>query len=375
MVEAADQGRYAEAFKVVFEVLELMKLVSHVRLPPPLLHYLRFAGCGIKRCCPDATAPYGSTAGYCQFPAHAHLSPAGRPEQHTVRVGEFQASAGGGADDPGQDGRVAEARGATEPRKASYSDTELPEPETFHMDGSRLHSFYNDYQDISVVATILLLFRQLAGPRCGAEAALEMKSGLWVLLLDPDTTMPHISAHLISGAERARGKEFSAAERRVAEGLIDKTLIAGSKLLEMIKDRVAQVLTAYLVVEGKKRAAPPAAPASLPPSPPPPPERGGATSPNYSGADEPEARGIPDPAAPGRRPASSSSPLPLPSPLPPPPSAQERSSRKPAGKLDAAMLVRFGLVDLEENLRDLAERVLELANHNRCVYHPAYHAI
>nr|KAJ3422529.1 hypothetical protein HK105_007643 [Polyrhizophydium stewartii] len=119
-------------------------------------------------------------------------------------------------------------------------------PETLRMDTSRLISYYNDWQDITILASLLVLFRQAAGPRCTAVHLAEAKRSLWVLLNDSDTTMSHISLQVAHTAGEIRGKAFSDQESKMLEALMEKTLAPESKLYDLIQKRVGENLRAVM---------------------------------------------------------------------------------------------------------------------------------
>jgi T-complex protein 11 len=111
-------------------------------------------------------------------------------------------------------------------------------PETFKMDTSRLVSFYNSWQDITILATILIIFRQISGPKCQLDNILEAKKGLWILLNDSDSTMSHITIQMASLASKIRGFAMTVKEISELEVMVEKTLAPGSKLYELVQKRV-----------------------------------------------------------------------------------------------------------------------------------------
>ncbi|KAI8927976.1 T-complex 11, partial [Entophlyctis helioformis] len=122
-------------------------------------------------------------------------------------------------------------------------------PETLRMDTSRLISFYNDWQDITILSSLLVLFRQAAGPRCTNEHLREAKSSLWVLLNDSDTTMSHITLQVAHISGGIRGKPFADNERDMLSNMMEKTLAPDSKLYDLIQKRVGENLK-QVVVKG-----------------------------------------------------------------------------------------------------------------------------
>lgn len=135
----------------------------------------------------------------------------------------------------------------------SPSHMQITLPETFTLDQHRLHHFHNDWQDITIMSTLLMLFRQFSGSP-DASTLVEVKQHVWVLLSDADTTMHHISLHLATAATRARlarnQSELSEEEIGLLSRLIDTNLHTDSKLFGVITKRIGEQLVEYM----KRRA-------------------------------------------------------------------------------------------------------------------------
>ncbi|KAI9095947.1 T-complex 11, partial [Phlyctochytrium arcticum] len=115
-------------------------------------------------------------------------------------------------------------------------------PESLRMDVSRLVQYYNDWQDITIMAVLLILFKQSAGPKCTPDRVRDIKRVLWVLLNDSETSMHHVTLQMCEAAGAVRGTPFEARERDMLAGLVEKTLSPDSKLFEVIRLRVGTVL-------------------------------------------------------------------------------------------------------------------------------------
>lgn len=122
-------------------------------------------------------------------------------------------------------------------------------PETFYLDLDRLHDYHNEWQDITILSCLLILYRQSAGPKVLIDSA-QMKKELLVLLDDPDTTLPHLNLHILAAAEKARKRVFTDQERGILSSTIDKTLSPDSSLFDLLHTRVAMHLFLFLK-EGK----------------------------------------------------------------------------------------------------------------------------
>ncbi|KAI9141466.1 T-complex 11, partial [Paraphysoderma sedebokerense] len=127
-------------------------------------------------------------------------------------------------------------------------------PETFRMDSTRLTTFHNDYQDISIMCSLLLLFRQSSGPKATPDHIIQLKKQLWILLNDSETTMENVVLAITQKAGEIRAKPFGAAETKMVGNLVDKTLSFDSPLFEVIMKRVGEVLKLYLA-DGTKLSA------------------------------------------------------------------------------------------------------------------------
>jgi hypothetical protein len=120
---------------------------------------------------------------------------------------------------------------------SKFSETEIL-PETLKMDLTRLITFYNSWQDITILSTILVVFKQAAGPKAMVEDIQEAKTSLWILLNDMDSTMSHISVQMASMAGKIRNHPFTAAETTALNTMTEKMLAPGSKLYELMQNRV-----------------------------------------------------------------------------------------------------------------------------------------
>ncbi|TPX44107.1 hypothetical protein SeMB42_g04437 [Synchytrium endobioticum] len=107
-------------------------------------------------------------------------------------------------------------------------------------------SFYNDWQDITIMGALLILFKQAAGPKCTLADISNIKQQLWVLLNDAETSMQHVSLQMISGAGGVRGTALSDDESSLVCAMVDKTLSPKSTLYELLQKRVGLHLLCYL---------------------------------------------------------------------------------------------------------------------------------
>jgi hypothetical protein len=118
-----------------------------------------------------------------------------------------------------------------------FSDEDII-PETLKMDSTRVVSFFNSWQDITILATIMIVFRQAAGPKCSIPELEQVKKDLWILLNDNESTMEHITIQMAHSAGKIRGKPLSSQETTGMSTVTDNALAPGSKLYELIQKRV-----------------------------------------------------------------------------------------------------------------------------------------
>ncbi|KAI9183665.1 Protein SOSEKI 1 [Blastocladiella emersonii ATCC 22665] len=128
-------------------------------------------------------------------------------------------------------------------------------PETFRMDVSRITSHHNEYQDISIMAALLMLFKQACGKpgAAGAASATTLaatKQTLWILLNHPDTTMEHVALQLAKDAGAVRNRTMTAAETASLHRLVDTTLTFDHPLFVLLQRRVGSTLVGYLDAGG-----------------------------------------------------------------------------------------------------------------------------
>ncbi|ORY22639.1 hypothetical protein LY90DRAFT_430580 [Neocallimastix californiae] len=119
-------------------------------------------------------------------------------------------------------------------------------PETFRLDKSRIVTFYNEWQDITILSCLLLIFRQACSSKCTSENVLNLKQRLYVLLTSQSTSLKHINLEITNMAGQIRKKEFSTKEIDLISGLVEKTLSPDSKLYVMIQTRISTYIVHFL---------------------------------------------------------------------------------------------------------------------------------
>ncbi|KAJ3123101.1 hypothetical protein HK098_002224 [Nowakowskiella sp. JEL0407] len=247
-------------------------------------------------------------------------------------------------------------------QSVNFSDS-VNVPETLRMDTSRLVNFYNDWQDVTIMASLLIIFRQCCGLPKTAPANIkrvsplvldkecqEAKKTLWILLNDGETSLHHITLQISSMAGRVRNLELDERENALLSSLIDKTLSPESKVYELVGKRVASVLLDYLVkVYGEKK------------------NQGGIemnsdeSDESTSESEKEEENSI---AARMRKRQEELKN-----------SKKEVAKPAPESPIDAKVLAKYGLTELETEIKDLCERISRLSEHNRAVYGPVYVSI
>ncbi|KAJ3159753.1 hypothetical protein HDU86_001405 [Geranomyces michiganensis] len=219
----------------------------------------------------------------------------------------------------------------------SLPTTPVPLPETLRMDVSRLVQYYNDWQDVTIMAALLVLFKQACAPKpCRPDQLDSIKRVLWVLLNDHETSMTHVTLQMCKTAGDIRGKPFEPKETTMLTNLVESTLQPESKLYEIIRTRVGTVVE-RLVLAGPSKPTPALTSST-------------ATTPSTAEA-SPSLPTMPPPP-----------PAPAPAPAP-------ASAGPPVTKAD---LAKVGLAELEEEVFELGDRVRRLVAHNWTVFAGVY---
>ncbi|KAG0259094.1 hypothetical protein BG011_002831 [Mortierella polycephala] len=93
-------------------------------------------------------------------------------------------------------------------------------PETFELDHYRLVSFHNDFQDLTILCTLLILFRQLAQNCWTQQDLVEIKKVAWLLLTDENANFgANTNAGSGSGSGAGSGTGSASAQLDKAAGM------------------------------------------------------------------------------------------------------------------------------------------------------------
>ncbi|KAJ1342206.1 hypothetical protein BSLG_003129 [Batrachochytrium salamandrivorans] len=258
MVESCHQGDFVKTLRTCFDILELMKLdyANHqlTRLRPYVIeHQTEFEWKWFKTQYESGSAVLEVTKAWLKTAHETHKAsmdstttpPAILP---TTTASSIPPTVSIATDKSlGSDGRPIHTDIVNDAflqliLQASRFSKKPIVPETLKMDVSRLVAFYNDWQDITILSSLLVLFRQAAGAKCTVARLEEAKNMLWVLLNDSDTTMSHISLQVAHTAGEIRGKPFTEKETEMVSSMMEKTLAPESKLYDLIQKRVGENL-------------------------------------------------------------------------------------------------------------------------------------
>ena len=127
------------------------------------------------------------------------------------------------------------------------SETGVCLPETFKFDKTRICSLHNDWQDISIMNTLLVLFKQFAGLKCTSLHLQSIKKVLWLLLNDTQTTMENIVSQIIHDAGKVRNFPLNEKEKNMLAQLVDSTLNIDSNVYLVIQRKTAENMLHFLV--------------------------------------------------------------------------------------------------------------------------------
>ncbi|KAH9250400.1 hypothetical protein BSLG_003888 [Batrachochytrium salamandrivorans] len=258
MVESCHQGDFVKTLRTCFDILELMKLdyANHqlTRLRPYVIeHQTEFEWKWFKTQYESGSAVLEVTKAWLKTAHETHKAsmdstttpPAILP---TTTASSIPPTVSIATDKSlSSDGRPIHTDIVNDAflqliLQASRFSKKPIVPETLKMDVSRLVAFYNDWQDITILSSLLVLFRQAAGAKCTVARLEEAKNMLWVLLNDSDTTMSHISLQVAHTAGEIRGKPFTEKETEMVSSMMEKTLAPESKLYDLIQKRVGENL-------------------------------------------------------------------------------------------------------------------------------------
>ncbi|KAJ3140461.1 hypothetical protein HK101_003475 [Irineochytrium annulatum] len=136
---------------------------------------------------------------------------------------------------------------------ADLTDAPKHLPESFRMDSLRLQQFRHDWQDVTIMASLLILYRGCSGGAGGAADMTNMKGRLWVLLNDAETSMVHVVLEMCRCAGEARGRPVGDAERERLAHMVDGALGPEGRVYAVLSGRVGSVLGGKVrgVIEGR----------------------------------------------------------------------------------------------------------------------------
>jgi len=111
-------------------------------------------------------------------------------------------------------------------------------PETFELDRSRIRAFYSSWEDLAILANVLMIFRQALGPRAAVTDTTKARDRLKILLEDKDSCLDNVHLEMTRVAGDLRGKPFTDRETEQLGAMLQKTLTAGNPVYELILTRV-----------------------------------------------------------------------------------------------------------------------------------------
>ncbi|KAJ3291691.1 hypothetical protein HK104_005882 [Borealophlyctis nickersoniae] len=242
MAAAAGRGEFAKTLRLCFELLELMRLDSandqlrRVR-PYVIEHAAEFEWRWFKDHVEAGTFSIAHTKAW--FESAISLSRTAPPPASTSSAATPPSST------PPPTLVHIHTNALLKLISSATSFGTIPLPETLRMDTYRLINTHNDWQDITIMACVLLLFRQACGAKCTPADVAEAKRVYWVLLNDSDTSMDHVCVQMVADVGRVRGKPVADSERAMISGVLERTLASDSKVYQMVQGRVGDCLKGY----------------------------------------------------------------------------------------------------------------------------------
>ena len=118
---------------------------------------------------------------------------------------------------------------------------QIENPETFYLDTDRITSFFNDWQDVTVMGCLLVVFKQFGGRNVA-----EVKKGLWVLLNDSGTSFSHISLYLSQAIGGGMSEEAMGGLTKMVVKTLGGDAVTHGRVYEVVQNRVGNVLLGLL---------------------------------------------------------------------------------------------------------------------------------
>ncbi|GJJ77741.1 hypothetical protein EMPS_10100 [Entomortierella parvispora] len=132
-------------------------------------------------------------------------------------------------------------------------------PETFELDHYRLLSFHNDFQDLTILCTLLILFRQLAQNCWTQQDLVEIKKVVWLLLTDENANFGsnNTNANSASAGDTSQmGKSGANASHSSGSSGMKDIVIQIEFAARKVRERSANAASAapVAVVAGSRRS-------------------------------------------------------------------------------------------------------------------------
>ncbi|KAJ3227697.1 hypothetical protein HK099_000802 [Clydaea vesicula] len=128
--------------------------------------------------------------------------------------------------------------------RASEFDT-MDTPETLQMDLNRMIGFYNDWQDITIMSSLLVIFKQTCGGKTVLtnEVIKKLKTSLWVLLNDNETSLKHVSLQIAQVSGKIRRKALDKEEVEMLNRVVEKTLSGvDGPIFKLMQNRIGNII-------------------------------------------------------------------------------------------------------------------------------------
>ncbi|KAF9987507.1 hypothetical protein BGZ75_000550 [Mortierella antarctica] len=132
-------------------------------------------------------------------------------------------------------------------------------PETFELDHYRLVSFHNDFQDLTILCTLLILFRQLAQNCWTQQDLIEIKKVVWLLLTDENanfgvnTNTNNANANANSTLAETSSTRTSHVEKSSGSSGMKDIVIQIEFAARKVRERSKTIASTALAASGSRR--------------------------------------------------------------------------------------------------------------------------
>lgn len=120
----------------------------------------------------------------------------------------------------------------------SFNNHQHGLPETFILDITRIDRIRREYQDLCIISTLLILFRQFAGQNIPDHSTKELKTRLVLILSKCNSDIHDLTNQIYLMATHCRQKKLSWEEQQTLWSLVDRVTEPENGIFTMIETRI-----------------------------------------------------------------------------------------------------------------------------------------